>query len=63
MQDYYRINVSKDGRYMFATEQCGICYREDAEKVYNLFLEKFPKEDGYKVSMTYWQSRGQHIYG
>ena len=26
MVDYYRINVSRNGRYLFATEQGGITY-------------------------------------
>ena len=61
MQDYYRINVSRNGRYLFATEQGGITYEEDAKKVFELFKEKFPESEGYKIDVTKWESKGKHI--
>ena len=61
MQDYYRINVSRNGRYVFATEQGGITYEEDAIKVFELFKEKFPESEGYKIDVTKWEGRGKHM--
>ena len=61
MVDYYRINVTLNGKYLFATEQGGITYREDAEKVTALFKEKFPENEGYKISVTKWEGRGKPV--
>lgn len=61
MQDYYRINVSKNGRYLFATEQGGIIWEFDAKKIVELFKEKFPENEGYKIDVIKWESRGKNI--
>ena len=61
MHNYYRINVSKNGRYVFATEQDGITYEEDAMKVFELFKEKFPESEGYKVDVIKWECGGKHL--
>ena len=61
MQDYYRINVSKNGKYLFATEQGGITWEGDAKKVTELLKEKFPESEGYKVDVTKWESKGTTI--
>lgn len=65
MVDYYRINVSQNGRYLFATENGegggGITWEEDAKRVSELFKIKFPESEGFKVSVTHWQGRGTHI--
>lgn len=61
MQDYYRINVSLNGKYLFATEQGGITWEADAKKVVELFKEKFPESEGYKISVTKWEGRGKNI--
>ena len=42
MVDYTRINVSKDGKYLFATEQGQLTYDWEAKLVYKLLKEKFP---------------------
>ena len=59
MVDYTRINVSKDGKYLFATEQGQLTYEWDAKPVYELFKEKFPESEGYKVTVTKWEGRGR----
>ncbi len=61
MVDYYRINVSQNGKYLFATEQGGITYEDDAKKVTELFKEKFPPSEGYKIDIVKWEGRGKHI--
>ncbi len=58
MQNYYRINVAKDGRYLFATEQEHLTYIEEAKRVFNLFKEKFPESEGYKVTVIHWSTCG-----
>ena len=65
MVNYYRINVSQNGKYLFATENGegggGIRWEEDARKVTELFKEKFPESEGYKIDVTYWKGTGTHI--
>ena len=58
MVDYTRINVSKDGKYLFATEQGQLTYDWEAKRVYKLLKEKFPENEGYKVSVIEWRARG-----
>ena len=61
MVDYYRINVAKDGNYLFATEQAGITSEKKAKEVFKLLKEKFPEDEGYNVSCCYWQGRGSEV--
>lgn len=65
MVNYYRINVSQNGKYLFATENGegggGITQREDAIKIVELFKKKFPDSEGYKIHITYYQVYGTHI--
>lgn len=64
MVDYYRINVSKDGRYLFATENGegggGIQSVKHAQEILSLFKQKFPDSEGYRISCIHWEARG-HI--
>ena len=59
MENYYRINVSLNGKYLFATEQGGITGEAKAREVFKLLKEKFPEEEGYKVDVTSWESAGR----
>lgn len=62
MNNYYRINVSQNGKYLFATENGdnggGITKEKDARKMTELFKEKFPESDGYEISVTHWKATG-----
>lgn len=62
MINYYRINVSQDGKYLFATENgdngSGITNEKEARKITELFKEKFPESEGYKISVTHWKAKG-----
>lgn len=64
MEDYIEINVSKDGRHFFATAQRSIkTFPVDGWKeILRIFQEKFPESEGYKISVTKWESRGTHLY-
>jgi hypothetical protein len=66
MVNYYRINVAKNGVYLFATEAVGgggggITSKDKADEVIELFKEKFPVSEGFNVSCVYWQCSGEHI--
>ena len=49
---YYEINVSLNGQHLFATAERSFGTLWEVEKVYNLFKEKFPENNGYKISVT-----------
>jgi len=58
----YEINVSKNGRHFFATAQRSITAKEEeAQKVFMALKERFYEDDGYKLALTYWETRGTHI--
>jgi len=49
---YYEINVSKDGRHLFATAQRSITSKSDLKKIYPVIKVKFPEEEGYKLMVS-----------
>lgn len=58
---YYEINVSLNGQHLFATAERSITSPWRAKEVYNLFREKFPEDEGYKIDVTEWNKVGKHI--
>lgn len=58
---YYEINVSLHGQHLFATHERSITDSWELENVYNLFMEKFPEAEGYKLDVTYWMKCGKHV--
>ena len=61
MVSYHRINVAKDGVYLFATEQRQLSSRLRAQEVFDILKEKFPENEGYNVTCTYWEAYGKEI--
>ena len=61
MVSYYRINVSKDGIYLFATEQGQLTSRLRAREVFDILKEKFRESEGYRVTCTHWESSGKDV--
>lgn len=58
---YYDINISIDGKHLFAvSERSAKTYREMI-LLKELFMEKFPVEEGYVITITKWESIGQII--
>ena len=64
---YYEINVAKldekTGKYehFFATDERSIRNMFKLEEVVNVFKEKFPEEEGYKLTCTHWETVGEEI--
>lgn len=58
---YYEINVSLNGKHFFATAERSIESKWKLEEVYKVFKGKFPKEEGYEISVTYWKNSGTII--
>lgn len=57
----YEISVLLNGKPFFTTNEKSIQKQEDLRFIVPVFLEKFPKEEGYKVSVTLWERTGEHI--
>ena len=58
---YYEVNVSLNGKHFFATAKRSITDKYKLEDVYNVFKKKFPKEEGYEVTVTIWETCGKTI--
>lgn len=58
---YYEIDISLNGKHFFATAERSITNKYDLEKVYKVFKEKFPKEDGYEITVQYWEKTGRNV--
>ena len=57
----YEINVSLNGQHFFATDERSITSIYELKKVFPIIKEKFPKSEGYEITVTYWEKIGQDI--
>ena len=55
---YYEINVTLNGKHFFATAERSITNRWDLNNKLKIFIDKFPKEEGYEISVTKWEKVG-----
>lgn len=55
---YYEINVTLNGKHFFATAERSITNRWDLNNKLKIFINKFPKEEGYEISVTKWEKVG-----
>jgi hypothetical protein len=44
----YQISVAMNGRFLFRTDK----FRDNVPAIGKLFVEKFPKSEGYSVSLS-----------
>lgn len=58
---YYEINVALNGRHFFATHDRSLNTWNKAMEVWNVFVKKFPRSEGYEVTMTEKKVTGQKI--
>lgn len=58
---YYEITVSINGRHLFATAERSIIAEWQLKNIYEVFKRKFPKNEGYKISITKWEKSGKFI--
>lgn len=61
MPSYYEINVALNGKHLFATAPRSITSGIKFNQIISLFKKKFPKEEGYEVTGTYWECVGKGI--
>src|SRR6267154_2620614 len=61
MQSNFEINVSKDGKHLFATAPRSCLTVNDATKVYTEIKTAFPLSAGYEVTVTGWECAGRIV--
>lgn len=49
---FYEINIALNGRHFFATAERSITDRATLKNVYSVLSLKFPKDEGYEISVT-----------
>jgi len=55
---YYEINVVKNKTHFFATAPRSITTQRDLREKLAVFIVKFPKEEGYELSVSYEKCTG-----
>lgn len=58
---YYEINISQHGSHYFATAERSITTKDKAKEVLSTLLEKFPKSEGFQISISHNFKNG-YIY-
>lgn len=58
---WYEINVSRFGKHLFATHERSITSQGKAMEIKELFDEKFPASEGYHVTVTKWEKKGEFV--
>lgn len=58
---YYEINVSLNGRHFFATTKRSIENSLALVTVYSVFENKFPKNEGYQLMVTRYDTVGTFV--
>ncbi len=58
---HYEFNVSLKGKYLFSTAKKSCTTKREMQRVANVLLNKFPKEEGYAVEVTRWDTVGTPI--
>jgi len=57
----YEINISKNGKHYFATAERSLTTLGGATKLYNELKEFYPESQGFKISLTKWETKGKEI--
>jgi hypothetical protein len=58
---WYEINVSLNGKHLFATDKRSLSSSTEAENLYIIFEQKFPASEGYRITVTKWEMTGNTI--
>ncbi len=58
---YIEFNISLNGKHFFATHERSCTDSSKAEEVKKVLLEKFPENEGFKVTATVYPQRGYGI--
>lgn len=60
---YFEINVSLNGQHYFATAKRSLADSLKAAKVFADLRNRFPANEGFKLSISYFPERGYTIDG
>jgi hypothetical protein len=52
IQSHHEINVSLNGRHLFATAERSCVSTSELNEILEVFIKKFPKSEGYSISYT-----------
>lgn len=52
----FEINVSLNGKHLFATAERSLVTMRELEKCFEIFQKKFPESEGYELSLSYRKS-------
>lgn len=58
---YYEINVALNKQHLFATAERSCTTKWEYKKVLKILKEKFPENEGYKVTAIYWTCIGNAL--
>lgn len=58
---WYEINVSKGGRHYFATHKRSISTIEKATAIRDRLKLAMPEEEGFRYTITQWQTTGVEV--
>lgn len=58
---YYEINVSHNGRHLFATDPRSCKTHTEMLNVFMHLEKRFPKEEGFEVTVTRWETKGSKV--
>ena len=61
MESFYEINVSHNGRHLFATAERSCKTHTEMLNVKLHLLKRFPVEEGFEVTVTHWESIGKKV--
>jgi hypothetical protein len=58
---HYEINVSLNGRHLFATHERSCRSIEEVKRVLEEITKRFPKEEGFAITIHRYDNSGQQI--
>lgn len=59
---YYEINIALNGKHFFATDERSIRTEWELKRVLEVLVQKFPKEEGYDITVSHWEKYGKNIH-
>ncbi len=55
---YYDINISKNGKHYFAIAERSALHKDKARILFNDFIIRYPKNEGFEVTITLCETKG-----
>ena len=58
---YYEILIAKHGYHFFATAERSATNAAKAKMLYHEIKSRLPEDEGYTITITRWETKGEHI--